>query len=76
MKQKTPLARWMWENSYQDTTFAVAVETRMRALGHPEASVSSRTVAKWRRGEAMPRKAALQAMLDITGLTADDVVLA
>jgi len=75
VKQRTPLARWMWENNYQDTTFAVAVENRMRSTGHPDANVSSRTVAKWRTGLSVPRKVALQAILDITGLTAEEVVL-
>lgn len=73
MTTKTPLARWMWEHDYHDTRFAMLVEAELRR-DNPTANVSSRTVAKWRAGAAIPRPRALRAVMRLTGLSADDLV--
>ena len=75
MKCRTPLARWMWENGYQDTGFAAAVLENMKQNNVENPKVSARAVAKWRAGIAIPRRETLKAIIRITGLSANDFVM-
>lgn len=75
MKRHTPLARWMFENGYQDTDFAAAVVENMRQNGVEIPRVSARAVAKWRSGIVVPRRETLKAIMRITGLSADAFVM-
>lgn len=75
MERRTPLARWMFENRYDDTTFAAIVAENMVQNGIAKPRVSARAVAKWRAGIVVPRRETLQAIIRITGLSANDFVM-
>ena len=70
----TPLQKWMRDNRWSDPAFAAAVNEHLAK--EAVKPISAKSVAKWRRGEGVPRPATQRAIKAVSGgaITADDLV--
>ena len=71
----TALQRWMRDGRWSDPALAVAINDELKRQGSRR-RVSERSVAKWRRGDALPRLETQLAIKEVTAgaITPDDLV--
>lgn len=65
----------MRDNRWSDPAFAKAINEILAREGHKP--ISARSVAKWRRGDGIPRPATQRAIKELTGgaVTPDNLVI-
>ncbi len=70
----TKLQAWMRDNRWSDPAFASALNVILEREGSKP--ISAKSVAKWRRGDGVPRPATQRAIKELTAdaVTADDLV--
>lgn len=70
----TALQRWMRDNRWSDPAFANAINEILARGNHK--AISAKSVAKWRRGDGVPRPATQLAIKELTrgAVTPDDLV--
>jgi hypothetical protein len=67
-KQRTPLARWMFEKGLSCDDLASLISKR---LNQP---LTQKAVKNWRSGRSRPSSAALLALRAETGLSTDEIL--